>query len=96
MIPGEIDTIVGDIELNAGLPTTTLTVANTGDRPIQSAATIISPKPTRPLPSTAPPPTASASTSPLAPPCASSQARPATSPWSRSRAAGKSMAFAAT
>ncbi len=35
MIPGEIDTIVGDIELNAGLPTTTLTVANTGDRPIQ-------------------------------------------------------------
>jgi urease subunit beta len=35
MIPGEIDTLPGDIELNAGLPTTTLTVANTGDRPIQ-------------------------------------------------------------
>jgi urease subunit beta len=35
MIPGEIDTIEGDIELNAGLPRTTLTVANTGDRPIQ-------------------------------------------------------------
>ena len=35
MIPGEIDTIPGDIELNAGLPRTTITVANTGDRPIQ-------------------------------------------------------------
>jgi urease subunit beta len=35
MIPGEIETVPGDIELNAGLPTTTLTVANTGDRPIQ-------------------------------------------------------------
>ena len=35
MIPGEILTQPGDIELNAGLPRTTLTVANTGDRPIQ-------------------------------------------------------------
>jgi urease subunit beta len=35
MIPGEIVTAEGDIELNAGLPRTTLTVANTGDRPIQ-------------------------------------------------------------
>ena len=35
MIPGEIETQPGDIELNAGLPKTTLTVANTGDRPIQ-------------------------------------------------------------
>jgi urease subunit beta len=35
MIPGEIDTLPGDIELNAGLATTVLTVANTGDRPIQ-------------------------------------------------------------
>ncbi len=35
MIPGEIDTADGDIELNAGAPRTTLTVANTGDRPIQ-------------------------------------------------------------
>ena len=35
MIPGEIETANGDIELNAGLPRTTLTVANTGDRPIQ-------------------------------------------------------------
>lgn len=35
MIPGEFDTRPGDIELNAGLAQTTLTVANTGDRPIQ-------------------------------------------------------------
>jgi urease subunit beta len=35
MIPGEILTAAGDIELNAGLARTTLTVANTGDRPIQ-------------------------------------------------------------
>src|ERR1700677_2251523 len=35
MIPGEIETVAGDIELSAGLPRTTMTVANTGDRPIQ-------------------------------------------------------------
>ena len=35
MIPGEIVTPDGDIELNVGLPRTRLTVANTGDRPIQ-------------------------------------------------------------
>ena len=35
MIPGEIITPAGEIELNAGRPTTKLTVANTGDRPIQ-------------------------------------------------------------
>ncbi len=35
MIPGELLPAAGEIELNAGLPRTTLTVANTGDRPIQ-------------------------------------------------------------
>ena len=35
MIPGELFHAAGDIELNAGRPTVTLTVANTGDRPIQ-------------------------------------------------------------
>ena len=35
MIPGEILTAAGDIELNAGRPTVSLTVTNTGDRPIQ-------------------------------------------------------------
>jgi urease subunit beta len=35
MIPGEIITQPGDIELNAGRTAITLTVANTGDRPIQ-------------------------------------------------------------
>jgi urease subunit gamma/beta len=33
--PGEIIPAEGDIELNAGQPTVSLTVANTGDRPIQ-------------------------------------------------------------
>ena len=35
MIPGEIVTADGDLELNAGRRTLRLTVANTGDRPIQ-------------------------------------------------------------
>ena len=35
MIPGEVITPDGDVELNAGQPRTTLAVANTGDRPIQ-------------------------------------------------------------
>jgi len=35
MIPGEILPAEGEIELNAGQPTLTLTVANSGDRPIQ-------------------------------------------------------------
>lgn len=35
MIPGEVIVADGEIELNAGRETVTLTVANTGDRPIQ-------------------------------------------------------------
>jgi urease beta subunit len=35
MIPGEVITHPGDIELNTGRTAITLTVANTGDRPIQ-------------------------------------------------------------
>ncbi len=35
MIPGEIITAEGEIELNAGRPTIKLKVSNTGDRPIQ-------------------------------------------------------------
>ena len=35
MIPGEMFIQDGEIELNAGRKTATLTVANTGDRPIQ-------------------------------------------------------------
>jgi urease subunit beta len=35
MIPGEVFPADGDIELNAGRSTVTLTVANAGDRPIQ-------------------------------------------------------------
>src|SRR5689334_19556201 len=35
MIPGEVFPAGGEIELNAGLLRTTLTVSNTGDRPVQ-------------------------------------------------------------
>lgn len=35
MIPGEMQVADGDIELNAGRATVTVTVANTGDRPVQ-------------------------------------------------------------
>ncbi|WP_105429138.1 urease subunit beta [Neorhizobium sp. T6_25] len=35
MIPGEIIAAEGEIELNAGAPTVTIKVANTGDRPVQ-------------------------------------------------------------
>jgi urease subunit beta len=35
MIPGEVFPAAGDIELNAGQPTVTISVANSGDRPIQ-------------------------------------------------------------
>jgi urease subunit beta len=35
MIPGEIIAADGEIELNSGLPTVTVAVSNTGDRPVQ-------------------------------------------------------------
>ena len=35
MIPGEMKVDSGEIELNVGRRTVTLTVANTGDRPVQ-------------------------------------------------------------
>jgi len=35
MIPGEVRTKEGEIELNAGRKTVTLKVANSGDRPVQ-------------------------------------------------------------
>ena len=35
MIPGEMQTAKGDIELNVGRKTVTLSIVNSGDRPIQ-------------------------------------------------------------
>ena len=35
MIPGEVIAAGGEIEINAGLPRATFTVANTGDRAVQ-------------------------------------------------------------
>ena len=38
MIPGELITEPGELELNAGKPTVSVTVANTGDRPVQGGS----------------------------------------------------------
>ena len=35
LVPGQIDTLPGEITLNAGRRTLVLTVENTGDRPVQ-------------------------------------------------------------
>ncbi len=35
MIPGEVIAAEGEIELNSGVPTVTVEVSNTGDRPVQ-------------------------------------------------------------
>jgi urease subunit beta len=35
MLPGEIDCLPGEIEINVGKATVSVSVANTGDRPIQ-------------------------------------------------------------
>ncbi len=35
MIPGELDTLAGDIELNSGRQTLCVRVENSGDRPVQ-------------------------------------------------------------
>ena len=35
MVPGEVIAATGEIELNAGAPTVTIEVSNTGDRPVQ-------------------------------------------------------------
>jgi urease beta subunit len=35
MVPGEVMAAEGEIEINAGLPSLALVVANTGDRPVQ-------------------------------------------------------------
>ena len=35
LIPGQIETLEGEIELNVGRPTRTVVVANRGDRPVQ-------------------------------------------------------------
>jgi hypothetical protein len=80
MIPGELFIKDGEIELNAGRKTVTLTVANTGDRPIQVGSHYHFFE-TNPA---------------LAPPSASNPARPATCNWWRSRENASSMVSVAT
>src|SRR3981081_3649719 len=96
MIPGEMFIKDGEIELNAGRKTVTLTVANSGDRPIQvgshyhffetNPALKFDPEPTRGGNSAAGKPAACGSISPPAPRSGSNPARPATCNWWRSRA----------
>ena len=47
MIPGEVIAAAGEIELNAGRETVSLSVANTGDRPIQVGSHYHFSRPTR-------------------------------------------------
>jgi urease beta subunit len=75
VIPGEILPAAGNIELNAGLVRTKLTVANTGDRPIQVGSHYHFAETNPALSFDRPPPVATASTSPPAPRCVSNQAR---------------------
>ena len=48
LIPGELIPEPGELELNANREVTTLSVANSGDRPVQVDPTSISKKPMRP------------------------------------------------
>ncbi len=71
MIPGEIVYGDGDITLNEGAERLELDVVNTGDRPVQVAATCTCRRPTRRWSSTARRPTVTDSTSPPGPRCVS-------------------------
>ncbi len=75
MIPGEIITAPGDIEINAGRQAVTITVANTGDRPIQVGSHYHFAETNGALQFDRAAARGAASTSPPAPPCASSPAR---------------------
>lgn len=79
MIPGEIIPAAGEIVLNAGRPRLTLTVANTGDRPVQVGSHYHFAETNPALDFDRAAARECASTSPPAPRSASSRARPATS-----------------
>ena len=86
MIPGEYLIQDGEITLNADREAITLTVANTGDRPIQVGSHYHFFETNEALRSSARAPAATASTFRPARRCASSPGRRATSSWCRSRA----------
>ena len=79
MIPGEIQTQPGEIEINAGRPTLRVSVANTGDRPIQVGSHYHFFETNAALAFDAERPVATGSTSRPGRPCASNRARRATS-----------------
>ena len=96
MIPGEMFIQDGEIELKPGRKTVTLSVTNTGDRPIQVGSHYHFFETNPALNSTARRRAACGSTSRPAPRCGSSQGRPATSRWSRSPESARSTGFART
>ena len=95
MIPGEMFIKDGEIELNAGRKTVTLTVANSGDRPIQVGSHYHFFETNPALKFDRRRPAACGSISPPAPRCGSSPGKPAMfSSW-RWPASASSMASAA-
>ena len=83
MIPGEIIYADGDVVLNEGRDTVTLTVANRGDRPVQVGSHYHFSKPTRRSISTGPRPAACGSTSQPEPRSVSSRVSSVRSHWCR-------------
>jgi urease subunit beta len=81
MIPGELLPTEGHIELNADKATLTLSVANTGDRPIQVGSHFHFFEVNDALQFDRDQARECASTSPLAPPFALNPATNGTSPW---------------
>ena len=78
LIPGELLPEPGELELNAGRPVTTLSVSNSGDRPVQVGSHFHFAEANAPCSSTGPQPAVNGSTSPPAPPSASNPATAAT------------------
>ena len=93
--PGAYETLPGNLTLNAGREAIDLPVTNLGDRPVQVGSHYHFIETNARSGSTAPEPTAAASTSPPAPPSASSRARRRPSASSKSPAT-KSSAAATT
>ena len=78
LIPGELLPEPGELELNAGRPVTTLSVSNSGDRPVQVGSHFHFAEANAALQFDRPQPAVNGSTSPPAPPSASNPATAAT------------------
>lgn len=92
MIPGEIQVAAGDIELNSGRETVSVSVANHGDRPVQVGSHYHFYEVNEALVFDRAPTLGFRWISRPAPPCASSLARRALCNWWPTPASVKSMA----